>query len=329
MLKLKDLVENFDLAKEALQHWQYDAETLDDCLQYFRISSNAIYPFHQNGRLCFLRLAPVGEKLLTNLQGELEFILYLRENNYPALEPLQAKEGEYILTLTTQWGDYYATAFYAVEGEPIEDTDFSEDVCLAYGKALGRMHQLSSPFVPTVRKQSHEALLELMEKRLTDFRCEKALFDCLAELRRVLSDLPKDAAHYGLLHYDFECDNVFYDEDTGTCNVIDFDDGIYHFYALDVEQAVDSIYEEAPEELAENAVKAFLSGYQSEFSYDGDEQVRSVMRRFCDLYSYTKLLYCLSESVEDEPDWMVELKEKLSRKAAYLKRKLCDTNSCS
>ena len=45
MLKLKYLYENYDLAKSALKNWEYDTETLDDCLQHFRISSNAVYPF--------------------------------------------------------------------------------------------------------------------------------------------------------------------------------------------------------------------------------------------------------------------------------------------
>ncbi len=91
MLKLKDLIENFDLARAILANWKYDEDTLNDCFQYFRISSNAVYPFRQNGKLCFLRFAPISEKLLTNIQGEVEFILYLRENGYPALEPIKAE----------------------------------------------------------------------------------------------------------------------------------------------------------------------------------------------------------------------------------------------
>lgn len=324
MLKMKDLIENFDLAKTILAHWEYDKDTVDTCFEYFRISSNAVYPFKRDGRLCFLRFAPISEKLLTNIRGEIEFIEYLRENGYPAMEPIRAENGEYVLTVNSAWGDYYATAFLGVDGEEIEETDFSDKVCFAYGKALGKLHALSSSYTPTVEKQSYEDLLSLIEKRLDKFHCDRKLFDVLVNLRSKLTELPKNKKYYGLVHYDFECDNVFYDEVTDSCNVIDFDDSIYHFYALDIEQAVDSICEEAPEEMRDSAVNAFIAGYKTEFGYDEEtEKMRSVMRLFCDLYSYTKLLYCLSESVNDKPEWMDALESKLKRKAEYLKRKLC------
>jgi hypothetical protein len=62
------------LAKELLTYWEYDLERLDEMLSYYRISSNAIYPFFQKGKVCFLRFAPSVEKRMNNLQGELEFI---------------------------------------------------------------------------------------------------------------------------------------------------------------------------------------------------------------------------------------------------------------
>lgn len=49
MLKLKYLFENYGLAKEALENWEHDEDTLDRMLSQFRISSNAIYPFCQKG----------------------------------------------------------------------------------------------------------------------------------------------------------------------------------------------------------------------------------------------------------------------------------------
>lgn len=64
MLKLKYLFENYNLAKEALKNWEHDTDTLDEMLSQFRISSNAIYPFCQGGKVCFLRLAPTEEKPL-------------------------------------------------------------------------------------------------------------------------------------------------------------------------------------------------------------------------------------------------------------------------
>ncbi len=91
MLKLRYLYENFELAKCALENWEYDAESIDEYFKYFRISSNAVYPFALGGERRFLRLSPVEEKIEANLRGELGFLAYLRGRDYPCAAPIPAK----------------------------------------------------------------------------------------------------------------------------------------------------------------------------------------------------------------------------------------------
>lgn len=56
MLKLKYLFSNESLAEMLLGNWTYDPESLH-LFQYYRISSNAIYPFRSAGNGQFLRFA--------------------------------------------------------------------------------------------------------------------------------------------------------------------------------------------------------------------------------------------------------------------------------
>lgn len=79
MLKLKHLFDNRDLAKMILDNWQYDPSSTD-MFEYFRISSNAVYPFRNKGKVKLLRFAPCAEKSKDNLIAELEFIRYLIMN---------------------------------------------------------------------------------------------------------------------------------------------------------------------------------------------------------------------------------------------------------
>ena len=99
MLKLKYMFENFELAKQTLQNYEYDTDRLDEALSWFRISANAVYPFFCSGELCFLRLAPAEEKNFHDIQGEIEFIQHLRACGYPAMEPIPAKNGTYCLAV--------------------------------------------------------------------------------------------------------------------------------------------------------------------------------------------------------------------------------------
>lgn len=48
MIKLKYLFDNRNLAEMLLGNWDYDKCSLE-MFKYYRISSNAIYPFQNNG----------------------------------------------------------------------------------------------------------------------------------------------------------------------------------------------------------------------------------------------------------------------------------------
>lgn len=314
MLKLKYLFENYDLAKEALKNWEHDEDTLDNMISRFRISSNAIYPFCQNEKICFLRLAPLSEKVEKNVLGEMEFIDYLRGHGYPALKPIRTKTGESCLILDTKWGRYYATAFNRVRGVPMEDTDMSNEIMFEYGKSLGRFHCLSSKFVPKVKKWTYAEVLDWIASVLSEYNAPDCVVSELAAIKRELNELSATYDNYGLVHYDFELDNVFYDKEKKTCSVIDFDDGMYHWYALDVEQVFDSLEDELSGEELQTAKNEFIRGYKEEHCYTEEmDASRPLMRRFINLHGYARLIRCVAEKLVDEPEWLAELRGKLDK----------------
>lgn len=95
MLKLKYLFENNELAKECLKFYFYDEDSVDEMLKWFRISSNAVYPFctEDKSNVCFLRLSPVEEKNHVDVESEIRFIDWLCINGYPAMKPYPMKDG--------------------------------------------------------------------------------------------------------------------------------------------------------------------------------------------------------------------------------------------
>lgn len=229
MLKFKYLYENYDLARFALKNWECDKETLNDCLQHFRISSNAVYPFLWHGNRRFLRLSPVSEKMENNLKGELEFLCYLQSRSYPAVIPVAANSGELVVTIDSIWGKYYASVFEGVGGKSIEDTDYNTHIVYAYGKALGQLHMLSAEYSPEIRKWTYRDALLWIKKTLEEYHAPDKMLVELEEVRQELDMLPQTKDSFGLVHYDFEPDNVFWDENKQCCTAIDFEDGMYHF----------------------------------------------------------------------------------------------------
>lgn len=316
MMKLRYLFHNEALARMLLENWEYDRNSTD-LFENYRISANALYPFRNEGETYFLRFCPASEKPKENILAELEFIGYLRSYNYGALVPVRSKSGEELVVKSTPWGEYYASVFIRVPGNPLSETPLEDEIVLAHGAALGRLHKLSCKYgAPQYKRWSHRDVFEWIEATLCETCIEENAFTELGLLRRFFSEIPCNSKNYGLVHYDFELDNVFYDPFTRRISVIDFDDAMYHWYAIDVEQALDSLKSETdlPEEEFHQKAALFLEGYRSQFELN-EEMLPAMpaLRRFVNLYGYTRIVRSIQEVWENEPEWLVRLREKLQR----------------
>lgn len=243
---------------------------------------------------------------------QLEFINYLGSNQYPVLRTVLSNKSQELVTLRTPWREYYATVFDRVPGIQIGDTNLGNTIMFEYGRALGKLHKLSSSFTPTNKRWSYNDVLLWIKSALEDFQNQKLAQEEANLLQTYFSKLPKSTENYGLVHYDFELDNVFYDETSNICSVIDFDDAMYHWYAIDIEQALESIKDEIEPQKYEGAKECFLKGYQREYIITDDMiSLLPIFRRFANLYGYTRILRSSSEKWNNEPVWLINLRIKL------------------
>lgn len=312
MMKLRFLFNNPALAEMLLKNWDYDQDSLE-MFQYFRISANATYPFRKNGEVCFLRCCPASEKIPENLVAELDFINYLRGTGYQALEPLPCKTGALLVQQSAPWGEYCASVFKRVRGKAINETGFEDEIISAYGAALGELHALSATYTAPQR-WTHLQVFDWIAITLKELPPDPRARNELGMLKEYFSRMPLNPTNYGLIHYDFETDNVFYDEASGACSVIDFDDAMYHWFAMDIVQALDSLMKELSREVFTQKKAVFLAGYTSQFSIDDDLlAAMPVLRRFANLYRYTRTIRSIQEQWDNEPQWMLDLREKLAK----------------
>ncbi|WP_339239617.1 phosphotransferase [Paenibacillus sp. FSL R5-0517] len=319
MLSLKYLFQNNNLAEMILKNWSYDPESLD-MFQYYRISSNAVYPFRDQGEVRLLRFAPVEEKNKINLSAELDFLRYLRTNHYGAMEVVPAHSGTELVETHTPWGTYYASVFKRVPGSQLGSIELNDSILYSYGEALGELHHLSRSFIPAQKEKqrwTYTDVLDWMQKILEGFPAEAAALNEVELLQTYFAAWPINKQNFGLIHYDFEPDNVFYDEKKQSCYAIDFDDSMYHWYAMDVERSLDSLREEIEPEQWEQKKQWFLNGYWSKAGERYDlESMFPACRRFANLYGYVRVLRSAEEQFSHEPEWMSALRAKLSQKMA-------------
>ncbi len=319
MLKLRYLFRNDALALMLLANWEHD-EPASQLFDRFRISANAIYPFRRAGLPCFLRCAPASEKSVEAVTAEIDFIGFLLGNGYRAPRPIAAVDGRGVVCAETPWDAWIATAFEAVPGRQLEGLPLDDALLRGWGEHLGTLHALSSRYDPPgPRRWSHRDVLGWIRQTLAGPGSHDRALAEADLLQGRLDELPRQPVTYGLVHYDFETDNVFYDAATGSFGAIDFDDAMYHWYAMDVEQTLDSLAQEVDPRGFARQREAFLDGYRSRFGFP-DRMLGELptFRRFADLYGYARVLRSGAETWENEPEWMRGLRKKL---AEHLERR--------
>jgi len=313
MMKFKHLFDNRDLAHMLLAYWDHDRDKLD-VMNHFRISANAVYPFAGENGVHYLRFAPNSEKCKMHIQAELDFLQYLNKNGYAATKPVPSKSGLLLVEAPTPWGTYYAAAFEAAPGKQITALPYSGELFYGYGQALARLHLLSQEYAPAdeYRRPDWRGRMDWIDHTLSQYPANPAALKEAILLRRFFETLPVTTSNYGLVHYDFELDNVFYDPQTRQYTPIDFDDSFYSWFLVDIEQAVDSIQDELDPETAPNAIDHFLAGYRS--IKDIDETLHPywhILRRSASLFAYVRVLRSAHQRWKNEPEWMIGLRAKL------------------
>lgn len=260
----------------------------------------------------FLRMYPVEEKSGKEVGEILNWVFHLRKNGYPAMEPVPMKDGSFLKEMDTIWGRYVVSAFYGVQGDSLEDQEVTDALLFAYGSGLGKLHACPNTDASFAH---HTEFLDQIEERMKKYASPTPVFAEFEKVKKALSALPVDQTQYGLVHYDFEAGNVFFEPASQKFSVIDFDDVKTLWYALDVVRALDSIEELVPPENLAKAQELFLLAYRTEHPFTLEQEAQLPwMRRLVNLQHAVDLRRTLSDIPSENPDWLIELREKLQKK---------------
>ncbi|MBF4691510.1 phosphotransferase enzyme family protein [Fusibacter ferrireducens] len=314
MLKLKYLFDNNELALMLLKNWNFDDESLD-MFKYFRISSNAIYPFKDQGSVRILRFTPVSEKNLSDIKQELEVMKILLENGFNVPKVVKSKQGNAIETKETPWGKYHAVVFESVGKNTLENIKMTEEIAYQYGRSLGVFHEISKRKIQSsVNRKSVYDIFDLIELKISKETVQlTTLMNELNRIRVGFEKIEKAYETFGLIHYDYEVDNIIHDSKTQNLFAIDFDDCMYGFYGQDIERAINSIESEVDEAIQDIILSNFLKGYEIE---NGNLEIfqknREIFKSFAEIYSYFRMKDSLEEKWDNEPKWMNNIRERLN-----------------
>lgn len=166
--------------------------------------------------------------------------------------------GDRVETVGTAYGLVHATVVPPADGTEIDVDELTPDRAQAWGAALGRVHRDGTTATRDFRlPDGRDRFIQALDL-LEDGPCG----DTARLLRPRLLALPQE--EYGLIHGDYELDNVAWRDDVLVA--FDWDEAERSWFAADVAHAVRDLWPQ-PEVLVSGSLPlldAFLDGYHRE-----------------------------------------------------------------
>jgi Ser/Thr protein kinase RdoA (MazF antagonist) len=300
------------VADAMLARWAHDAGSA----RYLRGSANFVFVFRQGGEPFFLRFADVSERSVPLVEAELAFVRFVGARGIQAAQPIPSLEGGLVEQVESPYGTFVAVVFEALAGEEHEVDSLSMEQFAVWGEALGQLHQASQRYNDLgERRPSWRTHLEWVGRRLPE--AETAARRELARLWEALEALPVREDSFGMIHFDFELDNLLWRE--GEIGVVDFDDCAHYWFAADIAFALRDLWGDsvAGVNLRDPRLLAFVEGYRRVRAMPEEALASlSLFLRCHQLFTFTRLLRSLEGGV-DRLEW---LRGRLEEKAAFYRR---------
>jgi Ser/Thr protein kinase RdoA (MazF antagonist) len=297
------------VAERILDRWAHAPGSL----RFFRSSANFIYRFQEQTEPRFLRFVADGDRRRDAIAAEMAIVHSLASAGLDVPAPIPSRQGLDIETVETEWGVFYAVVFTALTGAQLEVVELDAPGFYQWGAALGRLHATMSALPAAPGRPSWTDYLEFIRAYLPDdFAPARTEYDVLLS---ALTALPISPETYGLIHGDFELDNLIWRE--GSVGMLDFDDCAYLWYAADIAFALRDILD-AGVDMRDERCGAFIEGYRSRRQLS-DASLESIplFSRLSRLFQYARMSRAcdLADRVE-HPQWLRDLQAKLRQRMA-------------
>jgi Ser/Thr protein kinase RdoA (MazF antagonist) len=297
------------VAERILERWA----NVPGSLRFFRSSANFIYRFQDQRELRFLRFVADVDRRRDAIAAEMATVRSLANAGLDVSVPIPSRQGLDIETVETEWGIFYAAAFPALTGAQHELEELDASGFHRWGAALGKLHAAMSALPAAPERPSWTDHLDFIRAHLPD---DFALAQTeLHALSSALAALPTSPETYGLIHGDFELDNLLWREDS--VGMLDFDDCAYLWYVADVAFALRDVLD-AGADMRDERCGAFIQGYRSRRSLS-DASLESIplFSRLSRLLQYARMLRaCDLVCGAEYPQWLSDLQAKLRQRMA-------------
>ena len=253
---------------------QYDLPQDSKCI-FYKTGLNDIYKVTSKCGDYYLRISLSNVYSTLQIEEEIQFILHLLKSGISVVEPIQCKNGSYILELNAPEGMRQAVLFHGIEQSPMGEADTLYN---NLGELVAKMHIASRTYNKTsVRLSIDEKMLvkepssylnEYLKHRPDDLdflnKTAMALWDSADKMLSKYDDL------LGYCHGDIQPSNYFFKEDRPV--IFDFDCMGWGYFAYDLGVLLANLTFHAEDIYEKTVWCAFIDGYNSVRQLNEDEK---------------------------------------------------------
>lgn len=239
---------------------------------------NVIYEYRRDGTAHLLRVTPARRRTCGQVMAEARFIRYLNENEGPAIALDLSRDGDLVITDGRDDDAMHVYSYRKVLGAFPGGEAWGRDLFLKMGRETGRLHSLSSRYVPEGEPRPQwfedDDLARVCGCRSHGGKVAQRCADLIERLRA----LEATAGNYGLIHGDIHAGNMCLEEERLV--LFDFDDCQYDFFLKDAANALFFAYwypdmiggatgqQHEDTAFASTFLDAFLEGYREHHDVD-------------------------------------------------------------
>ncbi len=313
MKKVHETIDNewrSPIAEEILERWGYDSGTV----YFYRASANFIFIFKKNGKIYYLRFSDSNEKELKAIQSELTLIKSLSNNSdLDVVQPLISLSGNYIEVVDTEIGMFYAVVFEGLTGEELDIECISNEQAHKWGATLGSLHEEVKMLPDDEMAITCGWKHYLSKEKEYISQTDEAALEEFEFLLNWTNTLPVTKQNFGRIHYDFELDNLKWDN--GRFSILDFDDSTHLWYVADIAYALRDLFDQGFDPNNRIFIE-FVKGYRTTTGVD--ETLLTDMPNFLRLHqllTYIRLIRSMDiVPSSNQPEWLNSLISKLQQK---------------
>jgi Ser/Thr protein kinase RdoA (MazF antagonist) len=285
--------------------------------RFWRSSASHVFvvdcPAAETGR-AYLRFVPESWRPRALVVAVAELMCQYSRAGLAVATLMTSVHGQLVETIPTARGRVHAMLVAEAPGRPIEVADLTEQRARAWGAALARLH-------------CHEVggrLTESLAESLGDLqRAAQVLADdrpiagAVARLQADLDRLPRHADCFGIVHGDFELDNLAWSGDTATA--YDFDEAGRSWFVADIAYALRDLQQAPTAQIDTPATAAFLTGYRTVRDLPGTNLTWLPLFTAAHAAAWLMRLPAILDSgpSPSDPPWLPALREKLLKKADW------------